>query len=53
MDLSGRTQRSDPGSLEASPQRMDLGQGNSRMMAGMASAMICTASRPGFRTTAT
>ncbi len=32
--LSGRTQRSDPGSLEASPQRMDLGQGNSRMMAG-------------------
>ena len=34
IDCSGRTQRSDPGSADALPQRIDFGQGKSRITAG-------------------
>jgi hypothetical protein len=53
IDCSGRTQRSEPGSREALPQRIDFGHGKDRMMPGIASAMISSASRPSFLMTAT
>jgi hypothetical protein len=46
-DCSGRTQRRLPGSPEAAPQRMDFGQGKSRMMAGRISASTSCVGRPG------
>lgn len=53
IDCSGRTQRIAPGLEEALPQRMDFGQGKSRMMPGITSATISSAARPGFEMTAT
>ena len=47
MEWSGRTQRKDP-----EPQRIDLGQGNLRIVSGTISAMISVAARPGLRITA-
>ena len=53
IDCSGRTQRSEPGFAEAAPQRIDFGQGKSRMTAGTSSAMISSAARPGLTIWAT
>ena len=53
IDCNGRTQRSEPGSREAAPQRMLFGQGKSRMMGGRTSATISGADRPGRSITAT
>ena len=53
MVCSGRTQRSEPGLAEALPERIDFGQGNSRMIFGTSSAMISPAALPGFEMTAT
>jgi hypothetical protein len=39
--------------MEAAPQRIDLGQEKPRMMPGITSAMISSASRPGFEIWAT
>ena len=50
---NGRTQRSASGLAEAAPQRIDFGQGNERMIAGIISAMASFVSRPGFSITAT
>ena len=35
IDCSGRTQRSEPGSADALPQRIDFGHGKSRITAGI------------------
>jgi hypothetical protein len=43
---SGRTQRKEPGSAEAAPQRIDFGHGKSRMMAGRISASTAGVGRP-------
>ena len=50
IDCSGRTQRSDPGSADGLPQRIDFGQGKARITAGTNSAMTSSAARPGFTT---
>ena len=52
MPESGRTQRSDSGLIEAAPQRIDLGQAKSRMIAGIASASRSLVARPGMSFTA-
>ncbi len=52
MPDSGRTQRMDSVLMDASPQRIDLGQAKSRMMAGIASASRSATALPGFSTTA-
>ena len=49
MECSGRTQRSASGRIEASPQRMDLGQGKLLMTAGMISARRSMVAAPGAR----
>jgi hypothetical protein len=46
IDCSGRTQRSEPGLAEAGPQRIDFGQGKSRITAGTSSAIISSAALP-------
>ncbi len=47
IECKGRTQRSDP-----APQRIDFGQGKSRITRSSTSARISDARRPGFSTTA-
>ncbi len=53
IECSGRTQRSEPGSREAAPQRIDFGQGKLFTIAGMISASTSIVSRPGRSITAT
>jgi hypothetical protein len=53
MECSGRTQRKEPGSREAAPQRMDFGQGKVFTMPGRISASTSGVARPGFSITAT
>ena len=48
MPCSGRTQRRLSVETEASPQRIDLGQGKARTIAGIASASTSAVARPGF-----
>ena len=52
MPDSGRTQRRLSVLSEAAPQRCDLGQGNARTIAGIASASTAAVARPGFSVTA-
>jgi hypothetical protein len=49
---SGRTQRGLSVASEAAPQRIDLGHGNARTIAGIASASTSLTALPGFSTTA-
>ena len=49
---AGRTQRKLSVAIEAAPQRIDLGQLKSQMMAGMDSASTSAMARPGCRITA-
>ena len=49
---SGRTQRKASLDSEAAPQRCDLGHGNARTIAGIASASTSAVARPGFSITA-
>jgi hypothetical protein len=53
IERSGRTQRKASGRAEASPQRIDLGQGKLRMIAGKISAITSGVGRPSFSMTAT
>ena len=53
MECSGRTQLSAPGLAEASPQRIDFGQGNAFATSGTMPAITSIAGRPGFSITAT
>src|SRR4030095_10000008 len=48
MPWRGRNQRSDSVDSEASPQRIDLGQGKARTMAGIASASTAAVARQGL-----
>ena len=48
MPCSGRTQRGLSVEAEASPQRIDLGQGKARTIAGIASASTSAVARPGL-----
>ena len=48
MPCSGRTQRRLSVETEAAPQRIDLGQGKARTMAGIASASTAAVARPGL-----
>ena len=50
---SGRTQRSEPGSAEAAPQRIDFGHGKALTMAGRISAKASGVGRPGRSIAAT
>ena len=50
---SGRTQRSEPGSAEAAPQRMLFGHGKPLMIPGSTSASTSGVGRPGRSVTAT
>ena len=52
MPDSGRTQRRLSLDSDASPQRCDLGHGNARISAGIASASTSAVARPGFSITA-
>src|SRR4051812_16773899 len=52
MPWRGRTQRRLSVEAEASPQRIDLGQGKARTIAGIASARSAAVGRPGFSTIA-
>ena len=52
MPCSGRTQRGLSVETEASPQRIDLGQGKARTIAGIASARMSAVARPGCSTVA-
>jgi len=47
MPESGRTQRKLSVAIEAAPQRIDLGQLKSRMIAGIAAASTSAIARPG------
>lgn len=46
IDCSGRTQRSELRLRRGLPQRIGFGQGKSRMIPGITSAMISSAPRP-------
>ena len=48
MPCSGRTQRRLSVDSEAAPQRIDLGQGKARTIAGIASASTAAVARPGL-----
>ncbi len=48
MECSGRTQLSEPDFADASPQRIDFGQGKVRMMTGRISARTSSVGRPGL-----
>ncbi len=48
IECSGRTQLSEPGLAERSPQRIDFGHGNVRTITGRISASTSIAARPGF-----
>ena len=50
---NGRTQRSASGFAEPAPQRIDLGQGKPRTIAGRISASTSFVARPGLSITAT
>ena len=52
MPLRGRTQRMLSVLIEAAPQRIDLGQAKSRMIAGIASASTSFTALPGVSITA-
>ncbi len=47
MPDSGRTQRGLAVDTDAAPQRIDFGQSKSRTIAGISSARISAAGRPG------
>ena len=52
MPESGRTQRMLSVEIDAAPQRIDLGQAKSRMIAGIASASTSRTALPGVSITA-
>ena len=53
IECSGRTQFSEPGLAERSPQRIDFGHGKVRMIGGRISASTSSVGRPGFSISAT
>ncbi len=53
MECNGRTQPSDPGAADCSPQRIDFGHGKAFTTSGTISPITSIAGRPGFSITAT